>query len=149
DRLLRMLEHVEGMPYDSLRAGVRWEWESIPEHLQALSRLKLGPNVAALLGHSAIRAAVLDDDAYTRAATDAEIERMQQLVREGMAAGALGLATSRSPGHVGDGGRPVPSRLATPAELDALTDAMAASARGILEVTPETFPISPDELDWL
>ena len=146
DRLLRMLEHVEGMPYESLRAGVAWTWESIPEYLQTLSRLRLGPNVGALLGHSAVRAFVLGDQAYERPATDAEVARMQQLVREGMAAGALGFATSRSPGHVGEGGRPVPSRLATRDELRALVDAMAESGRGVVEITPETFPLSEDEL---
>ena len=56
DRVLRMLEHVEGMPYESLRAGVTWDWESIPEYIAMLSRQRLGPNVGVLLGHSAIRA---------------------------------------------------------------------------------------------
>ena len=149
ERLLRMLEHVEGMPYESLRAGVRWEWESIPEYLQMLARRKLGPHVGVLLGHSAIRAHVLGDAAYERAASDAEVACMQDLVREGMAAGALGLATSCSPGHVGAGGRPVPSRQATRDELAALVHAMAESGRGVLEITPETFPVSAAELDWL
>jgi hypothetical protein len=35
---------------------------------------------------------------------------MRALVAEGMAAGALGFATSKSPTHVGYGARPVPSR---------------------------------------
>jgi N-acyl-D-aspartate/D-glutamate deacylase len=146
DRLLRMLEHVEGMPYESLRAGVTWEWESIPEYAQMLARRRLGPHVGMLLGHSAIRAYVLGDAAYERAASDAEVAAMQQLVREGMAAGALGFATSFSPGHVGAGGRPVPSRLATHGEVAALVHAMAESGRGVLEITPETFPISASEL---
>ncbi len=149
DRLLRMLEHVEGMPYESLRAGVSWTWESIAEYLRALASSRLGPNVGGLLGHSAIRTYVLGDDAYERAATDAEIARMQALVRDGMAAGAIGLATSRSPGHVGEGGRPVPSRLATTNELRALVQAVAESRRGVVEITPETFPLSADELTML
>jgi N-acyl-D-aspartate/D-glutamate deacylase len=146
DRLLRMLEHVEGMPYDSLRAGVVWDWTSIPAYLRMLERRDLGPHVGVLLGHSAIRIDVLGDAAYERAATDAELTRMQALVREGMAAGALGLATSFSSGHVGEGGRPVPSRLATRSELAALVAAMAECGRGVLEITPESFPISAAEL---
>src|SRR5438445_330882 len=78
-----------------------------------------------------------------------EVDRMAALGREGMAAGALGLATSRSPAHVGEGGRPVPSRQARRAEVDALVGAMAASGRGVLEITTETFPVSADELAWL
>lgn len=149
ERLLRLLEHVEGMPYESLHAGVRWEWESIAEYLQMLDRRRLGPHVGVLLGHSAIRAHVLGDAAYERAASDAEVARMQGLVREGMAAGALGLATSFSPGHVGEAGRPVPSRLATRGELAALVQAMADGSRGVLEITPETFPVSAAELGGL
>ena len=143
---LRMLEHVEGMPYASLHAGVAWEWESIAEYVQMLHRRALGPHVGVLLGHSAIRAYVLGDAAYERAAGADEVADMQRLVRQGMAAGALGLATSLSPGHVGAAGRPVPSRLATRDELGALVAAMAESGRGVLEITPETFPISAAEL---
>jgi N-acyl-D-aspartate/D-glutamate deacylase len=149
ERLLRMLEHVEGMPLASLRAGVRWEWESVAEYLAMLRSRPLGPNVGVLLGHAALRAFVMGDDAYARAARPAEQETMAALVRDGMAAGALGLATSRSPAHVGEGGRPVPSRLATRDELRALVRAMAADGQGVLEITPETFPIAIEELDFL
>src|SRR6266481_1020876 len=149
ERLLRMLEHVEGMPFESLHAGVAWEWESFAEYVRALGARPLGVNVGALLGHSALRTYVMGDGAYTRAARAGEVETMAALVREGMAAGALGFATSRSPAHVGEGGRPVPSRQARRAEVDALVGAMAASGRGVLEITPETFPVSADELAWL
>jgi len=149
DRLLRMLEHVEGMPLQSLRAGIRWSWESVPEYLDMLRATRLGLNVGALAGHSALRVFVMGEAAYDRPATDHEIARMQSLVREAMAAGALGFATSRSTGHVGEGGRPVPSRRATRDELRALAIAMAASGRGVIEITPETFPIDADELSFL
>ena len=149
ERLLRMLEHVEGMPFESLCAGIAWEWESFAEYVRALGARPLGVNVGALLGHSALRAYVMGDGAYTRAARAGEVETMAALVREGMVAGALGFATSRSPAHVGEGGRPVPSRQARRAEVDALVGAMAASGRGVLEITPETFPVSADELAWL
>jgi N-acyl-D-aspartate/D-glutamate deacylase len=149
DRLLRMLEHVEGMPLASLRAGTAWEWETFPEYVAALRARPLGPNVGALLGHSAIRTWVLAEEAYARAARADEVDAMAALVREGMAAGAVGLATSRSPAHVGEAGRPVPSRLATRDELRALVRAMAESGRGVLEITTETFPIAPEELAFL
>src|SRR5262245_56637020 len=95
DALLQMLEHVEGMPLASLRAGVPWRWESIPEYLSLLAAGPLGLNVAVLIGYSALRAYVLGDDAYERAATGTEIAAMATLVRAAMDAGALGFATSR------------------------------------------------------
>src|SRR5436190_1777745 len=67
ERLLRMLEHVEGMPFESLHAGVAWEWESFAEYVRALRARPLGVNVGALLGHSALRAYVMGDGAYSRA----------------------------------------------------------------------------------
>ncbi len=149
ERALRMLEHVEGMPFESLRAGVVWEWESFADYVRGLRARPLGVNVGALLGHSALRTYVMGEEAYLRAARADEVAAMAALVREGMAAGALGLATSRSPAHVGEGGRPVPSRNAERVELDALVGAMAESGRGLLEITPETFPVSADELAWL
>src|SRR5215831_9873741 len=87
DRLLRMLEHVEGMPLESLRTGIRWSWESVPEYLDMLRTTRLGLNVAALAGHSALRVFVMGEAAYDRSATDAEMARMQALVREARAAG--------------------------------------------------------------
>jgi len=149
ERLLRMLEHVEGMPFESLAAGVAWDWETVAEYLQMLRGRRLGPNVGALIGHSALRTYVLADDAYTRQATPAEIRAMRALVRAGMEAGALGLATSRSPAHVGEGGRPVPSRRASREELEGLVRAMGECGRGVLELTTETFPVSTDELAYL
>jgi N-acyl-D-aspartate/D-glutamate deacylase len=149
DRLLRMLEHVEGMPLESLRAGVRFDWESVGDYVAVLRGRALGPNVGVLIGHSTLRAYVMGDDAYAREARPDEVASMAALVRDGMAAGALGLATSFSPAHVGDGGRPVPSRQAARTELDALADAMAESGRGVVEITPRTFPLSDDELGWL
>jgi N-acyl-D-aspartate/D-glutamate deacylase len=49
-------------------------------------------NVASYAGHGPLRRAVLGDD-FRRAATAAEVERMKSVLREEMAAGALGLST--------------------------------------------------------
>ncbi|MEW6268464.1 MAG: amidohydrolase family protein [Thermodesulfobacteriota bacterium] len=149
ERLLRMLEHVEGMPWAALRDGVEWSWESVPEYLAMLRARPRALNVGVLLGHSSLRIHVLGDEAYARPATDDEVSAMASLVREGMRAGALGFATSASTGHVGEGGRPVPSRAATRDELRALVHAMAEGGQGILEITPQTFPIAADELAFL
>src|SRR2546422_274592 len=81
ERLLRMLEHVEGMPFESLHAGVAWEWESFAEYVCALGARPLGVNVGALLGHSALRAYVMGDGAYTRAARAGEVAWLQGLAR--------------------------------------------------------------------
>jgi N-acyl-D-amino-acid deacylase len=50
-------------------------------------------NVATYVGHGNLRIDAMGEDGYRRHATAAEVERMRQGVEEGMAAGALGLAT--------------------------------------------------------
>jgi N-acyl-D-aspartate/D-glutamate deacylase len=74
-------------------------------------------------------------EANRREATQAEIDQMATMVREAMDAGAAGLASSTSPAHNGDGGLPMPSRLASDAEHLALIEAMGASGRGVYMVT--------------
>src|SRR5262252_7060501 len=52
DLVMRNLTNVEGMSLDALRAGIRWDFESFPDYLDALERSGLGVNVAAFVGHS-------------------------------------------------------------------------------------------------
>ncbi|MGH8681968.1 MAG: amidohydrolase family protein, partial [Burkholderiales bacterium] len=127
DLVMRNLTNVEGMSLEALRAGIRWDFETFPEYLAMLERNGLGLNLAAFAGHSSIRTFVMRDDAARRAATPAEVEAMHGLVAEAMRVGAIGFATSTSPAHNGDGGLPMPSRLADDAELLALTGAVRSA----------------------
>jgi N-acyl-D-aspartate/D-glutamate deacylase len=56
---------------------------------------------------------------------------MQGLVREALAAGAIGFASSFSPNHSGWGGRPMPSTIAGDAELLSLVDTLKDKGRGV------------------
>jgi len=132
---LRTLVKVEGMSLKAMQAGITWEFETFPAYLDALERRNPSLNVAALLGHSAVRQWVMGRAAQQRGATGDEVAQMAGLVREAMAAGAIGLGSSTAEAHVGDGGLPVPSRLADLDELKALTRAMGAGGRGLLEIT--------------
>src|SRR5882672_7165260 len=109
---MRNLTQVEGMSLEVLKAGIAWEFETFPEYLAQIRRGGCAVNVAAYIGHSSVRTFVMGEDASRRAASDAEIRRMQAIVREAMRAGAVGFASSTSPSHNGEGGMPMPSRLA-------------------------------------
>ena len=136
DLLMEMLLYVEGMPTEALRAGIRWEWETFPEYLDAVERSRPAINAAAFVGHSAVRYFVMGDAAAERAASDAELARMRALVREAMEAGAIGFSTSESPTHFFGSGVPVPSRIAPREEFLALAGVLAELGRGIVEVAP-------------
>ena len=135
ERTMRNLTHVEGMSLDVLRDGVRWEFETFPEYLDQLERHGAVPNVAGFIGHSSVRTWVMGDEATQRAATVDEIEAMRRIVLDAMAAGAIGFATSTAGQHNGEGGVPMPSRLADEAELRALTGALGEAGRGIFMLT--------------
>ena len=137
DRLLTMrnLTQVEGMSLEVLEHGVDWDFETFPEYLAMLKRKQCAINIAAYIGHSSVRTWVMGNDANKRHATADEITKMAELVREAMSAGAIGFATSTSPAHNGEGGFPMPSRLASDDEMMQLTLAMSSFGRGVYMVT--------------
>src|SRR5688500_8672225 len=121
DLLVHTLEHVEDMSPATLEAGVPWDFETFPEYLDSVERHGTVINYAAYIGHTAVRLYVMGDEGYTRKeATDEELDKMADVVREAVAAGAAGFASSSSTTHSGDQGRPVPSRLGDVHEVEAL-----------------------------
>ncbi|MDJ0980856.1 MAG: amidohydrolase family protein [Kiloniellales bacterium] len=135
DLVMRNLTQVEGMSLDALERGIDWSFETFPEYLDAIERRGTAANVAAFIGHSALRSYIMGPAAVERAAREDEVAAMAAIVREAMKVGAIGFATSTAPQHNGWGGRPMPSRLADDRELDALVGAMAASGRGLFMLT--------------
>jgi N-acyl-D-aspartate/D-glutamate deacylase len=132
---MRNLTQVEGMSIDALRAGIDWGFETFPEYMAQLRARGSAVNVAAYVGHSSVRTYVMGADAAKRTATAEEIGRMQAIVRDAMANGAVGFASSTSPAHNGEGGLPMPSRLACDKEMAALVGAMGEGGRGVYMLT--------------
>ena len=135
ERVMRNLTQVEGMSLDALKAGIRWEFESLPQYLDLLERRGMALNVAAFAGHSSVRTYVMGEAATGRAATEAEVSAMRKIVVDAMRAGAIGFSTSTSPAHNGAGGLPMPSRLADEKELRALVGALGEAGRGVFMLT--------------
>ncbi len=135
DLIMRNLTQVEGMSLDALRAGIVWDFESFPDYLNAIERQGVMPNVAAFVGHSAVRTYVMKEAAVERAATPDELSAMRDIVSDAMAAGAIGFATSTAPQHNGAGGIPMPSRLADDTELEEMVRAMGAGGQGVFMLT--------------
>jgi N-acyl-D-aspartate/D-glutamate deacylase len=135
--LARTLQHVEDMDLATLDAGIPWDFETFPQYLDSVARHGSALNFGCYVGHTAVRLFVMGEDGYVRAqATQDEIAAMQGVVRDAIAAGAIGVATSSSTTHNGDGGRPVPSRLADQAELEALLAPMHELGRGVAALLP-------------
>ena len=135
--LVRTLQHVEDMSPETLFAGVPWdEFETFPQYLDSIEARGTLINFACYVGHTAVRIFVMGDAGYERAATDDEIHKMQEVIADAMVAGAAGFATSSSPTHSGDRGRPVPSRVADLAELRALLEPLRDAHKGVAALLP-------------
>ncbi len=133
DTIMRTLENVEGMPLAALEAGIPWDFESFPEYLDAVDRRPKRINCAVIAGHTPLRFFVMGDDATEREATVAELAEMRSLLSDSMAAGAVGFSTTRSAGHYGAWGRPVPSRAASLDELWTLCGVLGEHGWGTVE----------------
>jgi N-acyl-D-aspartate/D-glutamate deacylase len=134
-RLIGMFQQIEEMPPEAFTEAFEWTWEDFAGYRDALEK-DLSINVAPLVGHSVIRLWVMGPAAQERAATEAEIAAMQDLLRECLDAGAVGLSTSFV--DVDENGRPVPSRFALAEELDALCAVLGEFGR-MLQVVPEFY----------
>ena len=143
DKIVSMFGVIEDIKKTTFDEAVPFSWQSFPEYLDHI-RPKLGINVGALIGHSAIRLFVMGPESQQREATQEEISKMCEIVREAMRAGALGISSSYV--DIDENGDPVPSRFAGFDEKVALAQAMGESGRGIWQVVPY-FPDMKQQLD--
>ena len=134
DLIAHTMEKVEDMDPETLKTGIPWEFESFPEYLEAIRRRGTVLNYAAYIGHTPLRLYVMGEGAVGREATDDEVARMAQLVREAIDAGAAGFASSFAVTHRGADGQPIPSRWADKREIEALCKAVGDSGRGVIGV---------------
>lgn len=141
--VVRNLERAEDMDPAALDAGIDWSFESFPEYLAAVDRLPKGINFAAHIGHSALRTWAMGERAFDGEATGDDLALMAGQVAEAMAAGAIGLSTSRNPHHETSDGRPVASRLAAWEEVEHLVDVVGAHGGGMFE-SADADMTSPD-----
>lgn len=133
DKIVSMFGVIEDIKKRTFDEAVPFSWNTFPEYMDFI-RGRIGINVGALIGHSAIRLYVMGAASQERAATDEEIAAMCTLVEEAMAAGALGISSSYV--DMDETMRPVPSQYADLREKIALAKAMAKSGRGIWQIVP-------------
>ncbi|HEY2301804.1 MAG TPA: amidohydrolase family protein [Acidimicrobiales bacterium] len=120
DYLMRMLARVEGIPLETLVAGVPWNWRTTSEYLQRVEAAGPAINMGFMVGHSALRHLVMGADAVGHVATPAQVEAMCALLRDGLAAGGMGFSSSWATTHWDGDGNAVPSRAASAEELISL-----------------------------
>jgi N-acyl-D-amino-acid deacylase len=145
------LVNVEAIPYEVLKLGITWDWESFPDYLDAARRRGSSINLGFLAPLTPFRHYVMGEESMERAATARETEKIAALLREAVAAGALGFSHTTGIQHVGYKGRPLACRLADRMELSAYAHVLRDLARGVIEITlTQNFGhIQDHELDLL
>ncbi len=153
--LIQLMEGVEDIPGAALSDGIAWEWETFPEYLDALDKRRWSVDIGTQIAHGPVRAYVMGErGARNEPASAAEIEAMADIVRSAVAAGALGVSTSRTIVHRAMDGEPVPGTFAAEDELFALGYGLRDGGGGIFELAPagvagEDVVAPMQEVDWM
>lgn len=147
--LIGLMEGVEDIPGTALAEGMKWDWETFPEYLDALEKLPRTVDVGTHVPHGAVRAYVLGDREQPGAVpTDDDIARMAEIVEDGVRAGALGFSTSRTVLHRSIDGEVVPGTTATKEELIEIGRAMGRAGHGVFEMASD-MRREWDEFGWM
>ena len=134
DWLISLMEGVEDIPGTALHEGINWQWESFPEYLDILENKPLAIDVGTQIPHGAVRAYVMGQRGIDREeATQEEIDRMSQIVKEAIQAGAFGFSTSRTEKHRDSSGALTPSITAHKNELVSIANSIGELKSGVLQ----------------
>src|SRR5947207_4958211 len=135
--LIQLMEGVEDIPGTALAEGITWGWETFPEYLDTLERMPRSVDVGTQVPHGAVRAYVMGErGARNEPATADDIAAMAAIVRDGIAAGALGFSTSRTIMHRAVDGEPVPGTFAAEDELFGIGRVLGELGTGLFELAP-------------
>lgn len=149
DRLISLMEGVEDIPHPVLAEGLKWNWESFGDYLNAMEDVPHDIDFAAQLPHGALRVYVMGErGAKQEPATDQDIFRMAALAREAMRDGALGFSTSRTLNHKTADGNNTPSYGAAEKELVGIAMGLKQAGMGVLQVVTD-FPGGEAEFNVL
>ena len=138
DRLVRLMEGVEDIPFPVLTQGLPWNWKSYPDYLDSLQDRRFDVDIGSQLPHAALRVFVMGERGANREpANAADIAAMAAIAQRAAEAGALGFSTSRTLNHRTSDGQPTPTLTAGEDELTGIAMGLAAAGKGALQVVSD------------
>jgi N-acyl-D-amino-acid deacylase len=153
--LIQLMEGVEDIPGTALAEGIAWGWETFPQYLDVIERMPRAIDIGTQVPHGAVRGYVMGErGARNEPATPDDIAAMAAIVKEGIAAGALGFSTSRTIMHRAVDGEPVPGTFAAEDELFGIGRALGELGTGLFELAPagvmgEDLSAPEKEVAWM
>jgi len=147
DWLIAMMEGVEDIPGTALHEGLRWDWESFPEYLDALSRRSRSIDVGTHVPHAALRAFVMGERGADPALhpNEGELREMAKLLAQGLDAGAVGVSTSRTENHRTSAGDNLGTLRARAPELLALASVLRDRDSGVFQFLSDSYRTTDDD----
>jgi N-acyl-D-aspartate/D-glutamate deacylase len=147
--LIGLMESIEEIPGVALAEGLKWNWETFPEYLDALEQKSRAIDVATQIPHHPLRVFVMGDRAIRREpATADDIATMRDHVRMGLEAGAFGFTTSRTNSHKTPTGEMVPGRYSEVDELLGIGTAFKGLNHGAFGMNSD-FDDEAEEFEWM
>ncbi len=145
------LVNVEGIPFEVLSKGTTWDWQSFPEYMDAAEKRGSGLNLGFLAPLTPFRHYVMGEESMERAARPAEIAQIKAMIKEAVAAGAVGFSHTRLRQHIGYQGRPLACRHANLEELKSYANALRELGKGTIEISlsQEIDTLSKEEAELL
>jgi N-acyl-D-aspartate/D-glutamate deacylase len=148
DRSMLTMTRTEAIPYESMKVGMSWDWETIPQYLDSLDRAPKGVNCIQYMPTASLMTYVMGlDAAKTRPATEAERAEMRRLLNEGMDAGLCGFSIQRLGKHSAQAdfdGSPMVTDTMCDEDILNLAGVLRARDEGFIEITQATGHIKED-----
>jgi len=133
--LMKLMEGVEDIPEIALDQGLKWNWETLPNFLDAVEAMPRALDVGIQIAHGLVRVYVMGErGAKNEASTAEDVAEMRQIVKQALEAGALGFSTSCFLGHRSSDGEPVPGSFANGDEIAGILDAFVDAGTGFFQI---------------
>ena len=149
DFLIQLMEGVEDIPGSALTEGIRWDWETFPEYLDALEKNNYAIDIGTQVPHGAVRTYVMGEEgAADNDASTEQIAAMADIVKQSLVAGALGFSTSRTKLHRAKNGDFVPGTQAASEEMLGIGRVLGEAGHGVFQMASDYIP-EEYELGWM
>ncbi len=149
---MRSMTRVEAIPYDSMQAGLPWDWVTFPQFLDSLQRTSRAVNVLPFVPAGPLLVSVLGRQAAKEGVepTDDQHRELARLLHEAMDAGGCGWSAQRLP-PTGPAavqrdwdGTPMPTDMMHDETARVLAGVLAERNEGVIQMTLTTGDVAHD-----
>ncbi len=148
ERSLLTMTRTEAIPYDTMKAGMPWQWETAPEYMDVLARIPKGVNCIQYMPTASLMTYVMGlEAAKSRPANAAERKEMQRLLHEAMDAGMCGFSIQRlgpNSTQADFDGTPMVTDTMCDEDIFNLAEVLRERGEGHIQITQATGDIKSD-----